>query len=113
METHLSDDTKHRLVASAAGALTTMHERLDSLRDDPEAPHDPRDPIAHNVEQAQIALEVAMMRLEQVSRAIRARSLPDEEGSSCDNYLPPMTCLVASYSESGLCDRCAERAGRG
>lgn len=27
----------------------------------------------------------------------------------CDNYLPPLTCLTAPSSESGRCDKCAER----
>lgn len=68
----LNDDQRMKVIMTFAGMLDGMHTKLDYVRDLP-SEHDARNPIDHHVEQAQIAIENAMMRLEQVSRVVIAR----------------------------------------
>lgn len=58
----LDNDTKIKAGYMFAGTLTGVHEKLDALREG----NDPRNPLDHNIEQAQIALENAVMRIRQV-----------------------------------------------
>ena len=65
----LDHSTQMKALYMFMGTITGVHKNLDALRDHREAPGESainRTPVDHNIEQAQISLEVAMMRLQQV-----------------------------------------------
>lgn len=59
------DSTKAKVAMTLLGYIEGMHTTLDGLRPS-DGPHDSQDPLHHNVEQAQIALENASFRIHQV-----------------------------------------------
>ncbi len=65
----LNSQQAMRVVMTAAGSLAGIHATLDAVRDG----WDPQNPLDHNVEQAQVSIEVAMMRCEQLARELERR----------------------------------------
>jgi hypothetical protein len=73
----LTTEQRARMCLVMLGSIEALHTNLDALREG----HDPRNPLDHNVEQAQIALENASMRVQQVL-AIIERSDASTEGAA-------------------------------
>ena len=72
----IDDDARMKALHMFLGMLEGMHTNLDNLRDRVVAVDS--NPIDHNIEQAQIALETASMRLQQVVRIVGDR-MPEPE----------------------------------
>lgn len=75
----LDNEQRMRVLYTSAGYIAGIHTELDAVRNG----FDPQDPIDHNIEQAQIALENVTMRLGQVmhyvSDLIKAEEPKTEE----------------------------------
>jgi hypothetical protein len=65
----LSDDGIMKVLYTSAGYIAGIHKELDACRDG----YDAQNPVDHNIEQAQIALENATMRLSQVMHHVADR----------------------------------------
>jgi hypothetical protein len=90
----IDDKARLRVLYTFLGTIEGLHIHLDDLRDHRESPGEQaynRTPLDHNIEQAQISLEVASMRLQQ------AVFLIDKE--NCTPTGPPCT------DEGGPCER--------
>lgn len=73
------DATRMKIIMTALGVIEGLHSNIDALRES-DGVNSERHPIDHNIEQAQIALENASMRLMQV----RTWVLDRMEGESDD-----------------------------
>lgn len=101
----LSDDQRVKLIMTCAGMLEGMHTKLDHVRDVADE-HDVRNPIDHNVEQAQISIEVTMMRLEQVARLLQDR-MESDRLDALEDVLEPLFIarLEGKASLGGIADQ--------
>lgn len=70
----LSLEDKAKATMVLLGLLDGIHEKMELLREG----DDPKNPYDHNVEQAQIAVENASMRLQQIMNVI-SRDLEDAD----------------------------------
>lgn len=93
------------------GYLEGMHTNLDLVRDG----YDPQNKVDHNIEQAQIALENASMRLQQVCKILIARieDEPEERDLSEPSHgksIPGMCPSPESPDEAHWWDKTGDGA---
>lgn len=72
----LDDDQRMKVLMMFLGTLDSMHTHLNEVKDRFEVPGESaltRNPLDHNVEQAQIAVENAHMRLQQAMIVVEER----------------------------------------